>query len=130
MDVTVTLLTRETANGEMSETTSSAAGDYTNESGVHTLRFFLDGAHTTIVFDGRAVTVERSDKDVFSAFVFESGKRLDGRYDTPYGSLPLAVYTETLDSVLTAFGHGKLHLVYRLYLSGEEQSLRDMTITF
>ncbi|MBQ9414370.1 MAG: DUF1934 domain-containing protein [Clostridia bacterium] len=130
MDVTVTLCTRETANHETNETTQSAGGDYACENNIHTLRFFLDGAHTAVVFDGSTVTVRRSDKDVFSELIFEPGKRRDGRYDTPYGSLPLAVYTEALDSVLTVFGHGKLHLVYRLYLADEEQSMRDMTITF
>ncbi len=81
-----------------------------------------------IVFEGERAQMERAGA-YSTTMVFEKGKRFNGAYHTPWGSLAMGIYT-THVALSFEKQQGVLRLVYQVDLQGRFAAMHDLTIRF
>ena len=121
MQVTVTLRTVQTMDGESERMEQTACGtlDFL-DSGVKLQYQELpqdgeDGAVVTVTVRGDQTVIDRRGSTV-SQILLETGKRHICRYDTPYGRLMLHTRTSRLSSEFVG-GNGKISAAYALEMN-------------
>ena len=84
--------------------------------------------HVVLSMQGGVVTMQR-EGEFGTSMVFEKGRRFEGIYDTPYGSLDMGVYaTQVRYRVQGA--QGEVSLKYQLDLQGQYASMHELQIRF
>ena len=81
-----------------------------------------------LVMNEKTVTMTRSGAYA-TGMVFEKGRRFEGVYDTPYGSLDMAVYATR---VFCRLGEerGEVQLRYQLDMQGQFADVHDLKIKY
>lgn len=64
-----------------------------------------------------------------TSMVFEKGRRFEGAYETPYGSLDMAVYATRVSCRLSQ-ERGEVQLQYQLDLQGQFAAVHDLLIRY
>ncbi len=62
--------------------------------------------------------------------IFEEGQRLNGSYESQYGTLLVTTDTETFTHNTTSTGTGRAKLVYKLLMQGEAVGIYTMNIHY
>ena len=81
-----------------------------------------------LTFAGDKVTIQRSG-EFSNTMVFSNGKRFEGVYQTPYGSMDMAVFTK---EAVCRIGDqdGSLHLKYQLQIQGSYTSTTELHLEY
>ena len=87
----------------------------------------FEGCETVLNINENGVSMERTGA-ISSQLVLETGKKHMCHYMTPYGDLPLGVYTEDIKDNLSENG-GTLDLHYTLDLNANFFALNHLKIT-
>ena len=66
----------------------------------------------------------------FANMVFQKGKRYESQYQTPYGSMDMALYCTKAVHTRTQDGGGEIALQYQLDLSGQYAAMHDMKLHY
>ena len=82
----------------------------------------------TLFLSPKRVTMERSG-DFHNTMVFAKGQRFEGIYSTPYGEMPMAVFSREATSRF-ADGRGSVHLKYDLEFQGSLTSTNELHLEF
>jgi len=91
----------------------------------------MDGCKTSLVISKGKVKMRRSGKDLGVATVieFEKGKRFEGLYDTPFGSVGMEVLTNSIsDFDAGEDGKSRLTIDYDVSLRGLSESRNKLDI--
>ena len=80
-----------------------------------------------LVKDGR-VTMERRG-DFSNTMVFAKGLRYEGVYETPYGSMDMALFTKEATCRIHP-DHGAMHLKYQLHIQGNYASSNELHLEY
>jgi len=91
----------------------------------------MEGCMTSLIISKGKVKMKRSGKDLGVATVieFEKGKRFEGLYDTPFGSVGMEVLTNSISSFDPGEdGKGKLSIDYDVSLRGLSESRNKLDI--
>ena len=80
----------------------------------------VEGCTTSLKITGDKIRMKRYGEDVGmeTAIVFEKGKRFNGYYDTPFGSVPMEVLTNEVSNHIGPDGEGSLDIDYNVSLKG------------
>ncbi len=123
-------------DGEKSDTMElTAEGTFAEKDGAYLIKYqdaFLAGPEQPVltairVSADNAVTVTRSGP-YQNRFTLEAGKRCACLYTTPYGSMHMGFYGETVENRLTENG-GTLKLVYTIDVNNKQLSRNEMLLT-
>lgn len=112
-DVTVTLWSRR--EGEDPVTLTAKGTLETGKDGDPVLCYETPEGENTVTAGPGRVAVERLG-DIRYRMVFEEGKRHAGRYETPYGTMEMAVVTHSLQGGLEAAG--EVFIEYHIEFDG------------
>ena len=132
----ISILGRQTVNGEQDEVEVTTLGRYTEKNGKKYIVYkeYEDAenpqkARTSIlkVEGDQKVTLIRSGGDA-TRLILENGKRHLCRYDTGFGALTVGVFTKSLHSDLGAAG-GRLSVQYTLDVNASLASTNEIHIT-
>ncbi len=120
-------------DGEKDSTEIDVVGALTENDGGYTLSYteYDDDnkeTETVVCAQGNSVSVSKIG-EYTAEMVFEEGKRFNCNYRTPFGSISMGVFSETVNSSLTADG-GKIELIYNIDFNTGFVSRNEMTITF
>lgn len=85
-------------------------------------------SHITLTMDKGVVTMDRTG-DTCTSMVFHKGKRFEGVYSTPYGTLDMGVYPTVVQYQVTG-SKGEVKLRYQLDLQGQFDSMHELLIRF
>ena len=85
-----------------------------------------DIVSTTIIISDSETVIKRSGY-ASSRMVYREGRETAFSYGTPYGDIPMKLFTSKISSDFTENG-GRLRLVYTLNMQGEKYD-NDMVIT-
>lgn len=91
----------------------------------------LEGCRTSLAICQNKVRMKRSGKPLGMASVieFEKGKRFEGYYDTPFGSVGMEVLTNSVtDYQPDEEGRGRLSIDYNVSLRGLAESRNKLDI--
>ncbi len=107
--------------GEVCETETSLTLCYEDEQ---------DGerAHVTLTEEGGVASMRRRGM-TRAELRFAPGERCAAAYETPYGALPVAVYTRRVSCEHTAAG-GELRLDYDVFIAGERTAKTVLTVAW
>ena len=72
---------------------------------------------------------ERPDNVLVSEMEFAPGKRVTGRYSTPYGSVNMEILTNSIDSHFDENGHGSIKLNYDICFDGIGDGRNEIEIS-
>ena len=80
----------------------------------------VEGCTTSLKITGDKIRMKRYGEDVGmeTAIVFEKGKRFNGYYETPFGSVPMEVLTNEIKNKINRSGKGSLDIDYNVSLKG------------
>lgn len=135
-DVLVTVKTVQTDDSGKPDTIElTAEGSFAKNNDAFLIKYtdcFLAGddepIQTTIkVGSDGAVTVSRSGK-FKSRFTIEKGRRCQSLYATPYGTMSMGFFGQSIENHLTEDG-GELKLIYTVDVNNSELNKNEMTIT-
>ncbi len=120
-------------DGEKDSAEIDVVGALTENEGGYTLSYteYDDDnkeTETVVCAQGNSVSVSKIG-EYTAEMVFEEGKRFNCNYRTPFGSISMGVFSETVNSSLTADG-GKIELIYNIDFNTGFVSRNEMTITF
>ena len=82
----------------------------------------------TLHMTPKRVTMERTG-DFHNTMVFSKGQRFEGIYSTPYGEMPMAVFSREAKARY-AGGKGSVHLKYDLEFQGTLASSNELHLEF
>ncbi len=128
----ITINDKHFANGEIDETTTDVAGEFVFGKNGYTIKYLdnegtFEGSVTKImVMEPDIVRVSRGG-DMAIELLLENDKRHNCVYDTPFGNLQMAVYTEYVKSDMTSNG-GRLSFKYSIDVGGEQLSDNELFI--
>ncbi|MDR2486525.1 MAG: DUF1934 domain-containing protein [Clostridiales Family XIII bacterium] len=90
----------------------------------------MEGCTTSLKITGDKVRMKRYGEDVGfdTAIEFEKGKRYNGWYDTPFGSIEMEVLTDDVRSTLKSSGEGGLEVDYHVSLKGVSEGRSRLSI--
>lgn len=92
----------------------------------------FDGCTTTLKIADGSVRMKRIGKSVpmDTVIEFEEGKRYEGYYATPFGTIMMEVLTNTIENSLTAEadGKGKLDIDYHVSLRGLSEGRNKLSV--
>lgn len=89
----------------------------------------MEGCRTHITISKGKLRMQRSGKNMESTVLeFEAGKRYEGSYATPYGSIGLELLTNSIDIGDPAKENNKIQIDYSLTLKGIVESRNTMEI--
>ena len=75
------------------------------------------------------VTMERLG-DYATSMVFETGRRFEGSYHTPYGALDMGIFSTTVKYAVDEQKTGEVSLKYQLDLQGQFAASHELHIRF
>lgn len=77
------------------------------------------GCKTSLKITGDTVKMKRIGKNIGAGteMVFQTGKRFNSMYYTPYGEVEMEVLTRNIDNTLTEDGHGQITIDYSVNLN-------------
>lgn len=133
MDVLITLTGVQHVGGDTDKVELKTDGTFTAADDRYTLAYDesaatgMAGTHTMLRIEKDKVSLERTGASA-GLLVMEHGKRHLCNYGTPYGSLMLGVFTDTLHRRLTQNG-GTLDVSYTLDADGSMLSKQELHIT-
>lgn len=84
--------------------------------------------HITVSMDNGIVTMQR-EGPFSTAMVFQKGRRFESSYNTPFGSLDMAVYPTRVNYSVDN-GMGEVNLQYQLDLQGQFAAMHEINIRF
>jgi len=129
----ITLTDRHSVLEEKSENTIIVRGDLDFKPEEYTITYLehagdMAGSTTKVrVKKGKLIQLSRSGP-YSTDLVLELGKRHTCQYATPYGSLMMGVYTDSIESDMTENG-GHLRFKYSLDVGGGEVTENDLELT-
>lgn len=85
-------------------------------------------SEVTLHLTPKRVTMERTG-DFHNMMVFSPGKRFEGMYSTPYGEMPIAVFSREAKTRYTG-ERGSVHLKYDLEIQGNLASSNELHLEF
>ncbi len=90
----------------------------------------LEGCKTRLTLSDGAVSMTRSGSAVGidTEIRFEKGKRYNGYYDTPYGTIEMEVLTNDLISTVDKNGNGIIDIDYNISLKGLSEGRSRLNI--
>ena len=91
----------------------------------------MEGCRTSLAICDNKVKMKRSGKPLGTSTVieFEKGKRFEGFYDTPFGSVGMEVLTNSISDFLPdEEGKGRLSIDYSVSLRGLAESRNKLDI--
>jgi uncharacterized beta-barrel protein YwiB (DUF1934 family) len=92
----------------------------------------MEGCTTSLKITGDTIRMKRYGEDVGieTAINFEKGKRFNGFYDTPFGSVEMEVLTNEVKNRIKESGEGSIDIDYNVSLKGlaESRSLLSIEI--
>jgi uncharacterized beta-barrel protein YwiB (DUF1934 family) len=90
----------------------------------------MEGCTTSLKITGDKIRMKRYGEDVGfeTAIEFEKGKRFNGFYDTPFGSVEMEVLTNAIDNHIRESGEGSLNIDYHVSLKGLTESRSNLSI--
>jgi uncharacterized beta-barrel protein YwiB (DUF1934 family) len=90
----------------------------------------MEGCTTSLKITGDKIRMKRYGEDVGieTAIEFERGKRFNGFYDTPMGSVAMEVLTNEVTNRITRGGKGSLDIDYHVSLKGLTESRSKLSI--
>ena len=134
-DVLVTVKTVQTDDSGKPDTIElTAEGSFAKKDDAYLIKYtdcFLAGADEPILTTVRvgsdgSVTVSRSGK-FKSRFTIEKGRRCQCMYATPYGTLSMGFFGESIESRLTENG-GEIKLTCTVDVNNSQMNKNEMTI--
>lgn len=120
-------------DGERDSTEIDVVGTLTENDGGFTLSYteYDDEnkeTQTVVCAEENSVSVTKIG-EYTAEMVFEEGKRFNCNYRTPFGSINMGVFSETVNATLNTDG-GKIELIYNIDFNTGFVSRNEMTITF
>lgn len=109
---------RQSAEGMSDTITEGGRGTYRRKGGVVYISYTTGNTKVFIKADEKGVSVKRTGENK-SDLRYEAGKILDIDYVTPFGTLDMKLYTETVINRLDDNG-GKISLRYILETGGDK----------
>lgn len=90
----------------------------------------LEGCRTRLTLSDGTVSMTRSGSAVGidTEIRFEKGKRFNGYYDTPYGTIEMEVLTNDLISTVDQEGNGVIDIDYNISLKGLSEGRSRLNI--
>jgi len=89
----------------------------------------MDGYKTSLLIEPGKVTMTRTGSELSQTVMkFEKGKRYNGLYSTPYGSIPMELLTNDVTEFNWASNDKKLSIDYDLSLKGLAESRNKLDI--
>jgi uncharacterized beta-barrel protein YwiB (DUF1934 family) len=90
----------------------------------------MEGCTTSLKITGDRIRMKRYGEDVGfdTAIEFEKGKRFNGFYDTPFGSVEMEVLTNNVENRIQESGEGMLNIDYHVSLKGLVESRSNLRI--
>ncbi|MDR3072364.1 MAG: DUF1934 domain-containing protein [Clostridiales Family XIII bacterium] len=90
----------------------------------------MEGCTTSLKITGDKIKMKRFGEDVGieTAIEFEKGKRFNGYYDTPFGSVEMEVLTNKIDNHILDTGEGTLDIDYNISLKGLAEGRSKLSI--
>jgi uncharacterized beta-barrel protein YwiB (DUF1934 family) len=90
----------------------------------------MAGCTTSLKITGDKVRMKRYGEDVGfdTAIEFEKGKRYNGWYETPFGSVEMEVLTDDVRNTIGQGGEGSLDIDYHVSLKGLTESRSRISI--
>jgi uncharacterized beta-barrel protein YwiB (DUF1934 family) len=90
----------------------------------------LEGCTTSLKITGDKIKMKRFGEEVGieTAIEFEKGKRFNGYYDTPFGSVEMEVLTNEIDNRISDAGEGRLDIDYNVSLKGLAEGRSRLSI--
>ncbi len=90
-----------------------------------------EGCVTNLYFANNAFTMKRIDKksgNIASELKFETGKRFQGAYNTPFGVIKMEVLTKNIKNNVSKDGKGKLTVDYFISMGDMNESSNELNI--
>ncbi|MDR2156220.1 MAG: DUF1934 domain-containing protein [Clostridiales Family XIII bacterium] len=92
----------------------------------------MEGCTTSLKITGDTIKMKRYGEDVGveTAISFEKGKRINGYYETPFGSVEMEVLTNAINNRMKENGEGSIDIDYNVSLKGlaENRSMLSIEI--
>jgi uncharacterized beta-barrel protein YwiB (DUF1934 family) len=90
----------------------------------------MEGCTTSLKITGDKVRMKRYGDEVGfdTAIEFEKGKRYNGWYETPFGSVEMEVLTDDVRNGIKSSGEGSLQVDYHVSLKGLTESRSRLSI--
>jgi uncharacterized beta-barrel protein YwiB (DUF1934 family) len=90
----------------------------------------MEGCTTSLKIVGDKIRMKRFGEDLPSStsIEFEKGKRFNGWYETPFGSVAMEVLTNNIDNRINEIGEGSLDIDYHVSLKGLTESRSRLSI--
>ena len=127
MKAAITLITRQTDNGDTQETRMEAAGLLLERGGEVSLRYIEPktedgtGASVRVTLDGARAMMERTGP-ITALMPLECGREQVWHYDTPYGKMKFLVRCTELYNEMTANG-GRFFAAYTVDTAGSTEGM-------
>lgn len=88
------------------------------------------GCKTSLKLTGDCIRMKRIGSQVGFGmeFIFEKGKRFNGKYHTPYGNLDMEVLTNDVINNLSEEGFGDVNIDYHVSLNGMAEGRNKLKI--
>lgn len=125
--------TQRDVDGEDTVVELVSTGQYYEKNGAQYIRYEesevtgLEGVHTTMKIKPDSIVIMRKGS-VNMRHHYELGVERSSTYETPFGSLHMAVKTHAFD-VQLADGNGTVHLGYDISIEGDWQFYNQLDIT-
>jgi len=90
----------------------------------------VEGCTTSLKITGDRIRMKRYGEDagMETAIVFEKGKRFNGFYETPFGTVPMEVLTNEVRNKINSNGKGSLDIDYNVSLKGLTEGRSQLKI--
>jgi uncharacterized beta-barrel protein YwiB (DUF1934 family) len=90
----------------------------------------IEGCTTSLKITDNKVKMKRYGNDIGmeAAIEFEKGKRYNGYYDTPFGSIEMEILTNDVDNKLYDTGEGYVDIDYHVSLKGVSEIRSKLNI--
>jgi len=121
---------RQTIDAENENIELLTEGGLTEKEGMLVLQYNeteisgVNGMKTSITLNGDTVLMERD----MTQFLFQQGRRFEGNYQTPYGTMKMSVFPTRVYTQLNR-DDGRVELEYELSLEGK-YSMNQMSLYY
>ena len=88
----------------------------------------IPGCKTSLKLTGNKIKMKRIGDNDNTAIEFQKGRRYNGYYDTPYGTLEMEVLTNSVENNITAEGKGNVYIDYNISLKGIAENRNRLNI--
>ncbi len=122
------------ANGEKDDMEFVTEGKFYNKNGAvyivykETDLLGIDGSVTTIKIRDNIVKMQRYGP-VRNEMTFEKGEKIEGEYETPFGTMPMEILTNIIDNKIeSVVGKRYISIEYDLSIKGLTESQNQLTV--